>query len=169
MKFAYVIAAENGAVNRALSGLAMQLLDEGVRVVGTTQHDTPRPRTHVCDMDVRVLPDGDVIRISQDLGPNSRGCRLDAGALEEAVAATMARLDGAELLVINKFGKHEADGRGFREVIAEAISRDIPVIVGTNGLNVGAFKEFCGDQAVPLAADTAVLLDWARPLLRRAA
>lgn len=169
MNFAYVLSEENGAVNRALAQFAMTLLDEGVRVIGTTQHDTPRLRSDVCDMDVRVLPDGGVIRISQDLGPNSRGCRLDSSALEEAVGQTMARLDEAELLVVNKFGKHEADGRGFREVIAAAMLKGIPVLVGTNGLNKDAFLEFCDGLAEPLPADPAALLAWARKRLLRAA
>lgn len=163
MKFAYVLSQENGEVNRVLAQFAMQMLDQGVHVVGTTQFDTPRPKTHKCDMDVRILPDGDIIRISQDLGPNSRGCHLDPNALEEAVVKTAARLDGADMLIINKFGKHEAEGRGFRELIAEALSRDIPVLVGTNALNVEAFQTFCDGMAIRLPADTDALLGWLRP------
>lgn len=169
MKFAYVMSTETGAVNRALTSLAMTLLDSGIKVVGTTQHDTPRPKSDACDMDVRVLPDGDVIRISQDLGPNSRGCRLDAGALEQAVAQTLTRLDGAQVLIVNKFGKHEAEGRGFREVIATAMDQGIPVVVGTNGLNIDAFRAFCGDLAVPLPAEASALVTWVQAQLRAAA
>ena len=160
MKIAFINSDQTGAVNTALTDLAATLLERGVRVVGTTQTDTPRPDTTKCDMDVKVLPDGAVIRISQDLGLNSRGCRLDPDALEQAVAQTLARLDTAELLIVNKFGKHEADGRGFREVIGEALARGIPVIVGTNGLNLAAFLEFSAGQAVSLPADVPELLDW---------
>ena len=169
MKFACVTSAEQGAVNRALSGLALHLLDQGVRVIGATQHDTPRPNSRLCDMDVRILPDGAVIRISQNLGENARGCRLDPGALETAVAQTAARLDGADILIVNKFGKHEAEGRGFRDVIAGAILRDIPVIVGTNRMNIDAFRAFCDNRAEALPPDLPRLLDWARASLRRAA
>ena len=28
---------------------------------------------------------------------------------------------GADVLIVNKFGKHEAEGRGFRMVVAEAL------------------------------------------------
>lgn len=164
MKFAYVMATESGAVNRLLADFSMHLLDIGVRVVGTTQTDTPRPKTHKCDMDVRVLPDGDIIRISQDLGLGSRGCHLDPNALEQAVALTAARLDGAEMLVINKFGKHEAEGRGFRDVIADAVMRGIPVLVGTNHLNIEAFEAFCGGEAEALSADLPALMVWAGKL-----
>ena len=163
MKLAYVLADQTGELNRALAATAQALIEQGVRVVGTTQTDTPRPKTHHCDMDVLVLPDGPILRISQDLGEGAQGCRLDTDALERAVGLTLPRLEGAELLIINKFGKHEAEGRGFREVIAEALSLDIPVLVGTNALNVEAFQAFCDGEATCLPADTDALLGWLRP------
>ena len=59
---------------------------------------------------------------------------------------------GADLLIVNKFGKHEAEGRGFRDVIAEAVAMDIPVLVGINALNRSAFESFCGRVGNPAAA-----------------
>jgi hypothetical protein len=61
---------------------------------------------------------------------------------------------------VNKFGKHEADGRGFRSVIAEAISRDIPVLVGVNSLNLDALQEFVGPAATELEPSGSVLVSW---------
>ena len=79
---------------------------------------------HYCDMDVRVLPNGPMIRISQNLGRAARGCRLDAGALEAAVVmAERGIAAGADLLIVNKFGKQEAEGHGFRALIAEALAQ----------------------------------------------
>jgi hypothetical protein len=41
--------------------------------------------------------------------------------LETLVGATQAALDnGADLLVINRFGKRETEGAGFRQVIGNA-------------------------------------------------
>jgi len=92
-----------------------------------------------------VLPDGPVIRISQSLGAGARGCRLDPEALEIAVAAAEARLAaGADLVIVNKFGKHEADGRGFRALIAEAVAAGVPVLVGVNARNAPCLAEFLG-------------------------
>jgi hypothetical protein len=39
---------------------------------------------------------------------------------------------GAGALIVNIFGKHEAEGRGFRAVITLTLSMHIPVIVGIN-------------------------------------
>jgi hypothetical protein len=67
---------------------------------------------------------------------------------------------GADLLVVNKFGKHEAQGRGFRPVIAAAVEAGIPVIAGLNGLNAAAFADFVGDLVVPLPPHPDALLRW---------
>jgi nucleoside-triphosphatase THEP1 len=81
--------------------------------------------------------------------------------LETAVGEVQARLgQGADVLIINKFGKHEAEGRGFRDVIAFAVEREIPVIVGANGLNKDAFLEFCGGMADEIAASGPAINDW---------
>lgn len=143
MRLAYVQAAGRGETNILLAGLADLAMARGLRVIGTVQINTDSPRTGLCDMDVRVLPKGPVLRISQDLGPGSQGCRLDPEALEQAVAATERALArGADLMIVNKFGKHEAEGRGFRSLIGAALVQDVPVLVGVNGLNALAFQAF---------------------------
>jgi nucleoside-triphosphatase THEP1 len=165
MKIAFLMSDGSFDPNRALAELAQSLLDQGWRVVGTTQTNIPRQDTHKCDMDVRILPDGAVIRISQNLGPNSRGCQLDPDALEQAVSKTNTRLADADILIINKFGKHEATGRGFRQTIADAMEAGLPVVVGTNGLNLDAFISFTGGTAEPLSESD--LGAWTQAALKR--
>lgn len=48
----------------------------------------------------------------------------------------------ADLVILNKFGKQEAEGRGFREALAGAVAEGIPVLVGLNALNKAAFETF---------------------------
>jgi len=139
---------------------------QGLRLAGTVQSNPLRDNRPKCDMDVHVLPDGPVLRISEDRGPLARGCRLDAGMLETAVAATLDRLDTAELLVINKFGKQEAEGRGFVPVIAEAMAGGLPVLVGVNPINHAAFQAFSGGIARNLEPEPALIADWAVSLCR---
>lgn len=170
MMLGYVIAPGRGATDRALMDATARLLAQGVRLAGVVQTNTDCPGTHHCDMDVQVLPDGAVIRISQALGAGSQGCRLDPGALETAVAAVGATLtDSVQVLMLNKFGKHEAEGRGFRDVIAEALARGIPVVVGVNRLNLAAFQEFAGEMAQQLPADPVAIANWAQDRIAGAA
>ena len=162
MKIAYTIAAGRGDTDLLLAGLAQRLHNDGVRICGTVQINTDCGADAPCDMDVLVLPDGPDIRISQSLGKGAKGCRLDPEALEGAVSMVRERLTaGCDLLIINKFGKHEAEGRGFRDVIAEALSLDIPVLVGLSGLNKDAFQEFSQGIAVELPANVKSLMAWA--------
>lgn len=164
MRLAVVPASRRGETDLLLSDVASELMRAGLRLAGVVQTNTDVPGRHHCDMDVRVLPDGPTICISQNLGPAARGCRLDPDGLERAVAAVALRLDGADLLILNKFGKHEAEGRGFVPLIAEALSRDIPVLLGINDLNRAAFDTFASGAAIPLPAERAAILDWAQRL-----
>lgn len=161
MFLAYVTTTDRGATDRLLSAVAEHLLASGAKLAGVVQTNTECTDSSRCDMDVRVLPAGDTIRISQSLGTQSRGCRLDPAALEQAVGYVTASLaDAPQLLIINKFGKHEADGRGFRPVIAEALAQDIPVLVGVNGLNREKFLEFTGGEAEQLTPDLTAISAW---------
>lgn len=162
MKIAYTLASGRGETNLLLADLARDLQDQGLNLCGTIQIDTDRVDDHRCDMDVKVLPKGPTVRISQSLGKQARGCRLDPDALEQAVAMTGAALEnGADLLLVNKFGKHEAEGRGFRTTIGQAIALGVPVLVGANKLNIDALVKFCDGLAVELPPEADALRDWA--------
>jgi hypothetical protein len=162
MQLAYTMAPGRGDTDLILAGLAADLTARGLRLCGTVQINTERATAGPCDMDVRVLPDGPVLRISQDLGPHAQGCRLDPMALESAVGLVAARLGAdTDLLIVNKFGKHEAEGRGFRDLIAEALGLGIPVLVGLNSLNRAAFEDFAGGFATALPPERAALAQWA--------
>lgn len=161
MNLAYTMAPGRGDTDLILFKLAKMLAARGLRCCGTVQINSERPDAGPCDMDVQVLPDGRILRISQDLGRASRGCRLDPAALETAVGLVSASMvQGADLLIVNKFGKHEAEGRGFRSVIAEALSIGIPVLVGINTLNLSAFEEFADGLAARLPPEPNALENW---------
>lgn len=163
MKIACTLAPGRGDTDLLLQGLAKQLTANGHKVCGTVQINSEAPCEGPCDMDVQCLPDGPIIRISQTLGKHSRGCRLDPEALEKAVGWVETRLgDDIDLLVVNKFGKHEAEGRGFRSAIALALEAGIPVVVGLNSMNKTAFHDFTGGVAEEVAPDAAALIAWAR-------
>jgi hypothetical protein len=112
-------------------------------------------------MDLVLLPDGPVVAISQHLGAGSTGCRLDPDALERAVQQTADRLAaGADVLIVNKFGAHEVDGRGFRELIGTALEAGTPTIVGVTAEKLPAFRDFVGDLAEAVPCDPDALYAW---------
>ena len=161
MKLGYVTLSGRGAIDALLAQVAALLEAGGLRLAGTVQTNLERTDRR-CDMDLRLLPDGPTVRISVDRGAEARGCRLDAGALEQVVAEVQSRLEGAQALLVNKFGKQEAAGRALVPVIGEACARGLPVLVGVAPQWREAFLGFAGDAALPLPDDAGLALDWLR-------
>ena len=162
MRIASVTSAERGGIDQVLADVASRLQAEGLPLAGIVK-DTGYASgfDNGCDMKVRVLPDGPVIKITQDLGKGSGACRLDPAAIAEAVACVEnGALQGAGLFIINKFGPDEAAGRGFCGAIGAALERDIPVLVGVGPANHEAFDRFSGGLAKALAPRPDAILDW---------
>jgi nucleoside-triphosphatase THEP1 len=165
MKLAYVALQGRGRTDALIAEVAALLAADGVRLAGTVQSNHERPDRRKCDMDLMVLPDGPIVRISEDRGDLARGCTLDSGALEQTVVAVQQRLDGAEVLIVNKFGKREAEGKGLVPVIAEALERGMPVLIGVNGLNLAAFLIFAGEEVSALPTDALSVANWCNSMI----
>ncbi len=166
----YVIADGRGKADLLIREVAMRLHAGGVRVAGAVQVNIETDANRKCHMDLHILTGDDVVRISQDLGAMSRGCRLDPGGLERAVGLVSAELaNNPQIVIINKFGKQELEGRGFRPVIGEALSAGIPVLTAVNRSNLDGFLEFGQDFAQPVPNDAEALLDWAMVALKQSA
>lgn len=146
-----------------LTQVADALVAEGYRLGGAVQSSVHRPGRRKCDMYLRDLQSGEQVLISLDRGNEARGCRLDSDAFarvgtwgEQALAA------GVDLLVVNKFGKEEAQGRGLRLLIAEALLAGIPVMLGVSTLNLPEFEAFAGEAVAHLPPQREAVLAWCR-------
>ena len=136
---------------------------------GVVQSNKQRQGRRKCDMYLKDLWSGEEILISSDRGNASRGCRLDHAAFVRiGVWGDRALAEGADLLILNKFGKEEAQGRGLRPLIAAALIADIPVVIGVPGANLDDFFAFVGDAATRLPLDRQAILRWCRKATKRA-
>jgi hypothetical protein len=159
----YVIAEGRGAADRVLADLARYLHDHGWSLAGAVQVNSERGDMHPCDMDLHVLAADRIVRISQNLGSLAKGCRLDPSGLEQAVGMVEAALDAEprpRLVIVNKFGKQEIDGRGFRPVIGRALAMGVPVLTSVNSDNKPGFDSFAFDLAEPVPLEFKAILDW---------
>lgn len=162
MKIAVVSSPIAGQTDQLLSDVAAKLIAGGWQVSGVVKifEETP-VGDHHCDMDLRVLPDGPVIRITQSLGEGSAGCRLNPAALVEAVAATESAKTGAsDMFILNKFGPQEAEGRGFCDAIATALAQGTPVLVGVGKGCRAALDAFVDGMADVLPNQPEAIFDW---------
>ena len=149
--------------------LADRLRARGLRLAGVKQTNVRREGACRCDMILEDLSGGEVICISEDRGPEASGCRLDRGALAEASERVLRAIRrGADLVIVNKFGKAEAEGGGMRSVIAQAVEDGIPVLVCANAEHHVTLMDFAGDLAVTLPLSEEAIGDWLDDVLSAA-
>lgn len=158
---AAIRATGHTPVDTILSETATALRSCGVNVRGLLQEefggsDDVKPATQLRD-----VADGTLIQISQDLGRNARGCRLDPGALAEAARRLETIVEGgADLLILNRFGRSESEGTGLRPIIEAAILAGIPVLIAVRDEYAPAWDAFHAGMGAWLPADTKMVLDW---------
>ncbi len=143
-----LVYADSALADQALRRIVRRSETAGRRLAGVVQRDTPRAGRTGCDMTLEELSTGTAIGISQDRGPHARGCRLDLGEMARAIQLASAALQAApDLLVLNKFGKTEVEGGGFRALIAEAVEHGVPVLIAVPYRNIDAWRAFTGELA----------------------
>lgn len=164
MKIALVSASKRGEIDRLLTETADILRADGVALAGIVkQQKYAAEFDNGCDMEVLVLPDGPIIKITQALGKGSDACRLDPGAIATAVSTVeTADLRKAQMFILNKFGPEEAAGRGFCAVIGAALELDIPVLVGVGAATRPAFDTFVDGLAHELTPNRDAIQEWCK-------
>lgn len=160
MKLAYVTMPGRGRTDDLIAEAVGAFTERGLRLAGTVRARPVRSGAHRCDMDLRVLPGGRLFRISQPLGSAARGCRLDGDVMESIASEVEAGVARADLLIVNKFGKLEARGRGLCPAIALAMELGIPTLVGVNEMNVSDFLAFSDGVAAHVAPTASAIVGW---------
>jgi hypothetical protein len=156
-----IVYTDGHAADRFLADLGYRLRDAGVAIAGIVQrNEFVRDRSN-CDMIVEELDSGIVLQLSEDRGRGALGCRLDRGALSDVSALLAAALKNCpELVILNKFGKTEAEGRGLRDVLSEAVQLGIPVIAGVPYRNIEQWRAFAGGFAEERAVGDPTISRW---------
>ncbi len=166
-----VVVYDDGLFRDALiAQCATGMAASGYRLGGIVQSNAHAPGRRRCDMFVKDLLGGDEIKISLDRGNEARGCRIDPDAFARIDAwIERAVLEPVDLLIINKFGREEAHGRGLRSVIAKALIAEIPMLIGVSTRNLRDFLTFIGDSATRLRPDIEAMSAWCRTAIERGA
>lgn len=133
----------------------------GLRVAGVLQHPVCSEAAGHCDVALEELTTGMRTDLFEDRGPGASGCRLDEAALAEVNGQVARSLDSdPDLLILNKFGKVEAEGRGLLDLVAMAVDRDIPVVIGVPIRNLEPWRQFAGGMSVEFTSDPSEMADW---------
>ena len=152
---------DDDAIDTLLTRVASTVERSGRRVAGYVQIDGHRGDACCPPIMLRSLATGEDLLLSQNLGTGSRGCRLDYGALQAAAARLQVDI-GPEtaLLLTNRFGKGETDGKGFRDAIGKAVDLSIPVLTAVRDNYLDGWRAFSGDLGIELPFDEDAVFAW---------
>jgi nucleoside-triphosphatase THEP1 len=158
---AAVIYGPDDDCDQMLADLAHDWAKAGVAVAGLVQLNSGSGCAEI-DMELEAVDTGQRINICQDLGSGSvEACRLDPAGLAEAAAALRSALARpVDVVVINKFGRMEAEGTGLIAEIGAAVSADHPLIIGVPRRFLAAWDGFAGGMDVKLACTRQAAEAW---------
>lgn len=159
--------ADREVIQALLAQTAERLSAMGARVLGVVEH-LPPGGAH-SDVLLVDLVSGATLPLHQDLGSGAGSCSLDPASLaaacgwvETAVAACAAgEGDGRPTVVIlSKFGRQEAEGRGLTDAFHAAVAAELPVLTSVSPSVRGEWASFVGDMARIAAPRLDVVEAW---------
>jgi nucleoside-triphosphatase THEP1 len=143
--------------DQILREFAAELNASGRRVVGMVQ-------TGQCadaSLSAVLVHSGEVLALSQPATSPASGCRLDLSRLQDAAARVAGAMEtGADLVIVNRFGKRERDGKGLSRVIQRALDTDIPVVIAVSSASFADWIKFADGMSVKLACSREALEAW---------
>lgn len=142
-----------------LRSFAADLSARGLRVVGMVQAGQCADSS----LSAVLLHSGEKLLLAQDFDPAAQGCRLDLARLQNGgMRIADALSHGADLVIINRFGKRERDGKGLSYLIERALDADIPVVIAVGKDHFADWIKFAGGMSVRLGCDREALETWWR-------
>lgn len=155
IRLATIIHTGGGEYDGLLKEFVDELKEAGWNVQGLLTKHSNKP------MVIYNISDGQEFIISQELGKESLSCSLDLGGLARAAFVLRKALENkADLVVVNRFGTAEAEGKGFIAELLALISEGIAVVTLTHVNYLAAWREFTGGLAVELAPTKEALHNW---------
>ena len=142
--------------DQILRDFSLDLNGYGYRAVGLVQ------TSHRCvdapTLSAMLLHTGEELQLFQDLGTCAAGCRLDVGQLLDAGSRVASAIDeGADLVIINRFGRQEREGKGLCYLIERALSADIPVVIAVPSHRFADWIKFADGMSVMLRCNSPAL------------
>jgi len=160
-RIAALQGASNAAIQALLADFARRAVQQGCRIAGVVEVEASKAGGACGGRAVRDLASGVIVSISQDLGRGSTACNLDPSGLIEACAAVeRAIAAGADLVVLSKFGKLEADRGGLSGAFSAAIDAGLPVLTAVSPAMTAAWSRFAGSLSQFIVADARAVDEW---------
>lgn len=159
--FAAIVHSGTAEVDLLLAGFVTSLKERGWRVRGLVQSNSECIEACARSMVLWDVDDGERFPISQNLGAGSVSCCVDAGGVAAAcVVLRRALAEGADLVVVNRFGGLEASGGGFAAEMLALMAEGIPLLTIVADKHLEAWQHFSGGTAHLLSPRAEALEAW---------
>lgn len=151
---AAVLVDPGSGVDAMLADLTERLRASGRRVQGLLAEPAPPAAPGEADACAQpmVLVDidtGERYTVSQNLGPQARGCRADPRGFASASAVLRRALaQRPDLIVTNRFGGLESEGGGFSGELLTILSEGVPVLTAVSPRHLADWARFTGGATV---------------------
>jgi hypothetical protein len=118
-------------------------------------------RSRDAALSATLLPTGESVPLFRDIGTAGGGRRLDLARLGDAAERIAHAIDqGADIAIVNRFGRQECEGKGLAPLISRALAADIPVLIAVPGHRFADWIRFTGGMTVKLPCTRRALDEW---------
>ncbi|MBT6096598.1 MAG: DUF2478 domain-containing protein [Rhodospirillaceae bacterium] len=161
--FAAAVYVPRQPRGNALARFIAGVKADGVRVGGMVQDVVLRDDGSRERIDTIDIATGKRIVINQSTNESLRNheCSLDVAALTETTSVLRRAVDdGAELIVVEKFGAKEAEGGGLSGDILDVIAAGVPMLVAVPETSLDAWIERTGGLGAQIEFSEQAFRDW---------
>jgi hypothetical protein len=120
---------------------------------------------HYCvdapNLSAKLVHTGEELQLFQNLATTSVGHRLDINRLLNAGAQVADEIDhGADIVIVNRFGRQECGGKGLSYLVERALNADIPVVIAVPNHRFADWIRFAQGMSVKLRCEREALDAW---------
>lgn len=161
LPIAAIVYTTRGAADGPMTALARKLRERGLRVRGLVQEETRDGPGGARRMLLTDLEGGERFDISQKLGSGSGSSCVDPGVLAAAGGVLRRALaEGADLVIVSRFGELEAAGGGFAAEMLELMGEGVPLLTAVSSRFLENWRRFTDGAGAELSPDLEALEAW---------
>lgn len=148
-------------VDAVLSAATDLLRAKGICVAGLLQRFGAPTLAGKRSMYVEDISSGERVRLDFPRGTGASGCLLDPDALARAACLVKRAIRSRpDVLIVNRFGRQEAEGHGLRSELAEAVCAGLPTVVAVGESWLADWEKFIGEPGHILPAKPNEIAIW---------
>lgn len=161
LKAAAMLRPPGSVAIPCLEGFTRILQGQGYLVRGLVQRSASENCACGCTVVLMDLDSRIEYRISQDIAPQIPCCEVDESGFREARHVLhRAMAADTDLIVVNAFGKPEAQGTGLADEMRAIMALGIPLITTVEPPRLGLWREFTAGLAEEIPPNCGGLMRW---------